>query len=61
MTRQDQKRLDEALSAMARLRATFHASDNRHGEYGRNCREAFNRHAKVYAELTGKPAPDIYD
>jgi len=57
----NQKRLNEAISAMSRLRTTFLQGDNRHGEYGRNCREAFERHAKVYAEITGKTPPSIYD
>jgi|tagenome__1003787_1003787.scaffolds.fasta_scaffold16926735_2 O-methyltransferase involved in polyketide biosynthesis len=54
-------RLNECEGAMARLRATFKLGDNRFGEYGKNVREAFARHAKVYAEITGKPEPTIYD
>ena len=56
-----QQRLNDAVGAMYRLKLTFRQGDNRHGEYGRNIREAFERHATVYAELTGKPAPHIYD
>jgi hypothetical protein len=55
------KRLNECEAAMARLRATFKQGDNRFGEYGRNIREAFARHAKVYSEITNKPEPNIYD
>jgi hypothetical protein len=61
MDRQTKKRLSECEASMARLRATFKQGDNRFGEYGRNVREAFARHAKVYAEITGKPEPSIYD
>lgn len=54
-------RLHAAEEAMGRLRATFMAGQNRHGEYGRHCREAFDRHAAVYADITTKKAPSIYD
>jgi hypothetical protein len=54
-------RLLAAQSSMAALRGTFKQGDNRFGEYGKNCREAFERHAAVYAEITGKPKPSIYD
>lgn len=54
-------RVKEAVGAMGRLRDTFRVGDNRHGEYGRNVREAHDRHAKLYAQLTGKKAPNIYD
>jgi hypothetical protein len=61
LSKPNQKRLNETEASMYRLKTTFRTGDNRHGEYGRNCREAFDRHAKVYAELTGKPVPNIYD
>lgn len=57
----DHNRLAEAVQAMDRLRATFKQGDNRHGEYGRNVKAAFERHAKVYAEITGQNPPSIYD
>ncbi len=59
--KEDDRRLSEAEGAMSRLKQTFKQGDNRHGQYGRNCREAFERHAKVYSEITGKPVPSIYD
>ena len=55
------KRLTEAEGAMYRLKLTFRQGDNRYGEYGKNVREAFERHATVYAEITKKPKPSIYD
>jgi hypothetical protein len=55
------RRVSEAEGAMSRLRTTFHQGNNKHGEYGRNTREAFDRHAKLHAELTGKPKRNIYD
>jgi len=54
-------RLRVAISAMQRLRDTYKTGDNRYGVYGKNVRDAYARHAKVYAELTGTPAPSIYD
>lgn len=56
-----QRRINEAGNAMQRLQTTFLQGSNRHGEYGRNCREAFERHARLWSELTGKPVPNIYD
>jgi len=58
----DRKRLSEAQGAMSRLSATFHAGggNNRGGEYGRNVREAYDRHANVVHQITGK-RPNIYD
>lgn len=58
----DKKRLSEAEGAMYRLKSTFHAGNgnNRGGEYGRNVREAFERHANVAHQITGK-RPHIYD
>jgi hypothetical protein len=50
-----------ARDAMSRLSVTFKQGDNRHGEYGRNAMEAFDRWAKTYAELTGRDPPNIYD
>jgi hypothetical protein len=55
------QRIADAEAAMRRLRDTFHSGNNRFGEYGRNVRDAYNNHAKTYAELTGLPAPSIYD
>lgn len=54
-------RISEATGAMSRLRETFRAGTNRHGEYGRNVKDAFDRHASTYASLTGKKPPNIYD
>lgn len=54
------KRLSDATGAMGRLRDTFHTGNNRFGEYGKNVKEAFDRHASVVHELTGK-RPNIYD
>lgn len=61
LKKEDRRRLEEAQASMVRLRRTFHQGDNRFGEYGRNCREAFERHARVYVELTGNAKPSIYD
>ena len=57
----DQKRVQEALSAMSRLRQTFKQGRNRYGRYGKNTSAAYERWAKTYKELTGKSAPSIYD
>lgn len=51
----------EAQAAMSRLRATFQQGDNRFGSYGKNVKDAHDRHAATYSKLTGKPAPNIYD
>jgi hypothetical protein len=55
------KRAQEALGAMSRLRNTFKQGDNRFGEYGRNVKAAYDRWVATYKELTGKSAPGIYD
>jgi hypothetical protein len=57
----DQKRVQEALGAMSRLRNTFKQGENRYGSYGQNTKDAYERWAKTYRELTGKAAPNIYD
>jgi hypothetical protein len=57
----DQKKVQEALGAMSRLKQTFKQGENRYGEYGRNTQAAYERWAKTYKELTGKEAPHIYD
>jgi hypothetical protein len=54
-------RIGAARQSMDRLRHTFLTGDNRHGEYGRNIREAFDRWAVTYGELTGREPPNIYD
>ncbi len=54
-------RVNEAEGAMSRLKTTFRQGDNRHGEYGKNVREAHDRHAKVWSGLTGRKPPSIYD
>jgi hypothetical protein len=56
------KRLSDAQGSMSRLKDTFHAGNgnNRGGEYGRNVKDAFDRHASVVHEITGK-RPNIYD
>ena len=53
-------RFQDATGAMGRLKTTFHQGDNKHGEYGRNIKEAFDRHASVVYGITGK-RPNIYD
>jgi hypothetical protein len=55
------KKVQEALSSMARLRQTFKQGYNRYGSYGKNVSDAYDRWAKTYKELTGKDAPSIYD
>lgn len=57
----DAHRVKEAEGSMSRLRDTFKQGDNKHGEYGRNVREAFDRHADLHSKLTGKPKRNIYD
>lgn len=61
MDSQTAKRVSDAEGSMSRLAATFKQGDNRHGEYGRNVREAFDRHAEVHAKLTGGKKRSIYD
>ena len=61
LSKTDKKRLNECEASMYRLRSTFKQGDNRYGPYGQNVRDAFARWAKVYTEITGKPAPSIYD
>jgi len=58
----DRKRLSAAENSMHNLKTTFHAGNgnNRGGEYGRNVREAYERHAEVVYQITGK-RPHIYD
>lgn len=57
-----QKRLSDAHGSMSRLKETFHAGNgnNRGGEYGRNVKDAYDRHAAVVHGITGK-RPNIYD
>jgi hypothetical protein len=53
MTKRDQKILKEARGAIARLQATLSHSDNRGGEYGRNCRDAIARWEATIKRIEG--------
>lgn len=53
-------KLQECEGAMYRLRETFNTGRNNEGEYGRNTRQAYDRWAEIYENLTGTKAQSIY-